>query len=278
MPDSIPVDQGGKLGLFPRTLVSTGKRNGVVIEARGNDVSVRWGDKQVGDVAGQTLRVTDGGIAVPDGWTADGHRLPPIEAAPTPTPAAPAAPKPKPKAPSRLGRGNLPAPTHTTGSPDAATTVQNSLFSEVDTLTGEILEAFGLDSPMKDLTKKELTTLLQDSVERAVKASAGRRLVLARTLAAQQPYRPGLLTEIVAILAVLAIEIGKALIKALQWLMKKENRDRMQLHAAASTLRVKALVRRMPEYRKLSRTLGITDDAAAGGVDDLLDQMTGIGK
>ena len=76
MPDAIPLDADRRLPLFPRSMVQDvdGQRSGVVLASRGKDVTVRWDNDDVEDVAAPNLRVTDGGIAGPAGWGRDGKR------------------------------------------------------------------------------------------------------------------------------------------------------------------------------------------------------------
>lgn len=253
MPDRIPTDADGELGLFPGSRVSdvAGTRQGVVIGARAQDVTVRWDGDKVEDVTGGNLRVTDDGIARPDGWTRNGARIPDVDELERMT--AENRDRGDNSGLSFSGTGSRP------GRPAAEVAAEMQaaqVDAEAEQLAIDVVNAVqeslpGLDA-MAGMSPKQIERLVQKAAEKAMRDSLGRRRDLAQRMVATQPYQPGLLTTVMALLLGIIGFAVLALIKAIAWMLKRGNRDmakdKLQSIAKAASLRA-------PEREKLMRLL-----------------------
>jgi hypothetical protein len=254
MPTRIPTDSTGKLGLFPRSLVKDvdGQREGIVIAARGEDVSVRWGSGEVEDVAGSTVTITDGGIQRPAGWTRDGKQ----RRGPRPGQKV-TAPNPAQQKPIK---------------PESAE--QAELFEVVRNEADDFVKKVGDHlSGKKRMTPAEFDRTLQGMLRKHLKESQARRVQYARRAVARRPYRPGLLAQLVTALADLTAMVLKAIIATLRWLFSQNNREWAAEHGQRAARAIARRAKESAESQRVQRLLGVTDDAPAGGVDDLMDTM-----
>jgi N12 class adenine-specific DNA methylase/superfamily I DNA/RNA helicase len=243
MPQRIPTDSKGKLGLFPRTLVTDvdGQREGMVIAARGEDVSVRWGDGNVEDVNGGSLTITDSGIQRPDGWSRDGRRM-------------------NTRAPRRDLTPGDPSQQEPIRVDDA---VQEELLSVVRADTNDLVTKLGqaLDGS-KPMSKAEFDRTLQGIVRKHMKESEQRRVVAARRMVASRPYRPGLLTQVIAALSLLTLAIAAAIIATLRWGFNEGRRQLTMTDVEAAERRATRKARRLAPFQKIVRLLGLTEEEA----------------
>jgi len=124
--------------------------------------------------------------------------------------------------------------------------------------------------------------------------SLARRRLLAQKIVATQPYRPGLLSQVLALITGMIGYAVIALIKAIVWAARRRNRemaaDKMRQIARAAaerapqTAELKKMLRnaadRVPDAEVIDRMLGIADAADApsvGGLDDL-DDLLDMGR
>lgn len=253
MPNRIPADSKGKLGLFPRSLVTDvdGQREGIVIASRGRDVSVRWAGGDVEDVAGQSLTVADGGIQRPDGWSRAGRRIDSTRELNAPDPAK--------QDPIKVD--------------DA---VQEELLQVVRDDTGDLVAKLGqaMDGS-KPMSKAEFEKTLQGVLRKHMQESQGRRVQAARRMAAQRPYKPGLVAQLSILIGELLLLAGLAVAATLRWLFSENTRQWTKEHGAKAARIVARRIKNSNELRRLHRALGVTDDTETGGVDELVDAMGG---
>ncbi|MGL5816666.1 MAG: DEAD/DEAH box helicase family protein [Phycicoccus sp.] len=242
MPDRIPSD-ASRLGLFPRSRVEDvdGQRTGVVLAARGQDVTVRWADDGVENTTGGSLRVTDDGVARPDGWTRDGTRMPDASEM-----------EERVGARQDPGSGDPARPESSTGSEDL-----DEVAEEVEQLAIDVVAAVqdslpGLDA-MSQMTPAQIERLVQDAARKATLDASARHREMAQRMVARRPYQPGLFATVLGLLLAVIGYAMLALIKAIVWSMKRGNREMAKDRLA---MIVRAAVRRTPDGEKLRRTLG----------------------
>jgi uncharacterized protein (DUF2236 family) len=141
--------------------------------------------------------------------------------------------------------------------------VQEELLSVVRADTNDLVTKLGqaLDGS-KPMSKAEFDRTLQGIVRKHMKESEQRRVVAARRMVASRPYRPGLLTQVIAALSLLTLAIAAAIIATLRWGFNEGRRQLTMTDVEAAERRATRKARRLAPFQKIVRLLGLTEEEA----------------